>query len=144
MTETFGTLVGGEGNEAARIWLGAILVGMAVVAFWISNMVQRSLHRSARRGEIDLGTAGRLVALINYGLVAFGALLAMAGDTLGARRRLETLFDTPDALGMDLFDDVALAAAWGRGVLLYRDLGGNLASRGLDSALTAIHRGATR
>ena len=109
--------------------------------------VQLALMRGDRATALrELGTIRNLPGTYDPPdfIVLEAGLLAMAGDTLGARRRLETLFDTPDALGMDLFDDVALAAAWGRGVLLYRDLGGNLASRGLDSALTAIHRGATR
>lgn len=60
-----------------RLAMALVLGGAVALGFWVSGALQRALHRKVKGGELDVGTAGRLAAFFNYGLMGAGALLAL-------------------------------------------------------------------
>jgi hypothetical protein len=71
-------------------------------------------------------------------LVLEARLLALIGDSAGARHRLETLLDDLTGLSASLFEWPVQAAALPRAMALYRVLAGDPKSRAVDSALTTL------
>ena len=109
------------------------------------------IERAIARGDPETAAAGLAAldslrsALLPGGVTPDHALLearlyAMIGDTVSAKRRLETLLGAPALLGTDVLADVTRAAAIGRSMGFLDSLKKQPGLRTRDTALQALWR----